>query len=64
MKTPLTKSKRAQVILICMFLWLSFGIYCIEKGVDLKSMAAYFASLAAFVAPYIMAETKRPSEGK
>lgn len=54
--------KREGLVYITVILWVLAGILGAIKGTDLKQLAVYFGSLTAYVATYIWAETKRPSE--
>ena len=54
--------KRESLVYIVVLLWVAAGIYGAIKGTDFTELAAYFGSLTAYVATYIWAETKRPSQ--
>lgn len=54
--------KREGLVYITVALWVIMGILGALKGADLQQLAVYFGSLTAYVATYIWAETKRPSE--
>jgi len=54
--------KREGLVYISVVLWVLMGILGAIKGADLQQLAVYFGSLTAYVATYIWAETKRPSE--
>src|SRR6056300_913171 len=54
--------KREGLVYISVILWVLMGILGAVKGADLQQLAVYFGSLTAYVATYIWAETKRPSE--
>jgi len=54
--------KREGLVYISVILWVLMGILGAIKGADLQQLAVYFGSLTAYVATYIWAETKRPSE--
>lgn len=53
--------KRESLVYIVVLLWVIAGVYGAMKGTDFTQLAAYFGSLTAYVATYIWAETKRPS---
>jgi hypothetical protein len=54
--------KREALVYIVVFLWVIGGVYGAIKGVDFVQLASYFGSLTAYVATYIWAETKKPSQ--
>ena len=54
--------KREALVYIVVFLWVVAGVYGAVKGVDFIQLASYFGSLTAYVATYIWAETKKPSQ--
>ncbi len=53
--------KREGLVYTVIIFWIAFGILGAFKKADFAQMAVYFGSLTAYVAPYIWAETKRPS---
>jgi len=53
--------KREALVYIVVFLWVVAGVFGAVKGTDFIQLAAYFGSLTAYVATYVWAETKRPS---
>lgn len=55
------KNTRLKITAFMLLSWLGFGIYGIERGVDLVQLSAYFGASAAFIGPYIWGETKRSS---
>lgn len=55
------KNTRLKITAFMLLSWLGFGIYGIERGVDLMELSAYFGASAAFIGPYIWGETKRSS---
>ena len=54
--------KREALVYIVVFLWITMGIFAFWKGTDLEELSIYFGSLTTYVATYIWAESKRPSE--
>ncbi len=58
----LNSGKREGLVYLTVFLWVAMGILGAIKEADLKELAVYFGSLTAYVATYIWAESKRPSE--
>ena len=58
----LNSGKREGLVYLTVFLWVVMGILGAIKEADLKELAVYFGSLTAYVATYIWAESKRPSE--
>lgn len=58
----LNSGKREGLVYLTVFLWVAMGILGAIKDADLKELAVYFGSLTAYVATYIWAESKRPSE--
>jgi hypothetical protein len=54
--------KREWLVYIVVSLWIAFGILGAFEDANFAQMATYFGSLTAYVATYIWAETKRPSE--
>ena len=54
--------KREWLVYIVVILWIAFGILGAFEDANFSQMATYFGSLTAYVATYIWAETKRPSE--
>lgn len=54
--------KREWLVYIVVFLWIAFGLLGAFEDANFSQMATYFGSLTAYVATYIWAETKRPSE--
>jgi len=58
----LNSGKREGLVYLTVFLWVAMGVLGAIKGADLKDLAVYFGSLTAYVATYIWAESKRPSE--
>lgn len=55
------RNTRLKITYFMLLAWLGFGVYGIERGVDLMELSAYFGASAAFVGPYIWGETKRSS---
>lgn len=53
--------KREGLVYLTVFLWVIMGILGALKQADLKDLAVYFGSLTAYVATYVWAESKRPS---
>ena len=58
----LNSGKREGLVYLTVFLWVAMGVLGAIKEADLKDLAVYFGSLTAYVATYIWAESKRPSE--
>ncbi len=54
--------KRESLVYITVLLWIAFGIFGAYKQANFSHLAAYFGSLTTYVATYIWAESKRPSE--
>ena len=54
--------KREALIYIVVFLWITIGSFAFYKNTDLSKLAIYFGSLTSFVATYVWAESKRPSQ--
>lgn len=54
--------KREGLVYIVVGLWIAMGILGAYKEANFTEMAAYFGSLTAYVATYIWAESRRPSE--
>ena len=54
--------KREWLVYMVVSLWIAFGILGAFEDANFAQMATYFGSLTAYVATYIWAETKRPSE--
>lgn len=54
--------KREWLVYIVVAMWMAFGILGAFQDANFSQMATYFGSLTAYVATYIWAETKRPSQ--
>ena len=54
--------KREWLVYMVVALWIGFGIFGAFEDANFSQMATYFGSLTAYVATYIWAETKRPSQ--
>lgn len=54
--------KREGLVYIVVTLWVLMGILGAYKDANFTELAAYFGSLTAYVATYIWAESRRPSE--
>lgn len=54
--------KREGLVYIVVFLWIAMGVLGAWKEANFTELAAYFGSLTAYVATYIWAESRRPSE--
>jgi len=56
------KNTRFKITIFMMLAWVCFGIYGIEKQVNLVELAAYFASAASFLAPYMIGRSIRGAD--
>lgn len=54
--------KREGLVYLVVVFWIFMGVLGAYKNSNFNDMAAYFGSLTAYVATYIWAETRRPSE--
>lgn len=58
----LSVGKREGLVYLTVFLWIVMGAFGSFKGASLTDLSIYFGSLTAYVATYVWAETKKPSE--
>lgn len=58
----LSVGKREGLVYLTVFLWIIMGAFGSFKGASLTDLSIYFGSLTAYVATYVWAETKKPSE--
>ena len=54
--------KREGLVYLVVVFWIFMGVLGAYKNSNFNDMAAYFGSLTAYVATYIWAESKRPSD--
>ena len=54
--------KREGLVYMVVSLWIIIGMLGAYKTSSFSDLAVYFGSLTAYVATYVWAETKRPSE--
>lgn len=54
--------KREGLVYLTVLLWIVMGILGSFKQASLTDLSVYFGSLTAYVATYVWAETKQPSE--
>lgn len=58
----LPPSKRRNLTIIVVFLWLLMGILGFIEDINLNNMAAYYVSLTGFIGTYMWSETSKQSK--
>ena len=55
------KNTRLKITIFMLLACVAFGVYGIERGVNLMELSAYFGASVSFIGPFIWGETKRGS---